>query len=154
MLPYLLVYMLFTDGWNHLWLTLWNPQKANVLDWKTVWRLFVVGFFSFLLFSHHVFLFPVCSVSCLSNDHFEAVSLSCVILQTHGVYFQIFPYTAWVKGDREKGHEAIRKVNQMRDELPAQHRSLCNQNPWYSFPTLKRAASILFSRWLFKPHHI
>lgn len=111
-------------------------------------------FFLSGLFPPCVALFPVCSVSCLSNDHFEAVSLSCVILQTHGVYVQIFPHTAWVKGDRKKRHEAVRKVSQMQDELPAQHRRLCNQNPWYSLPTLKGAASILFSRWLFKPHHI
>lgn len=66
--------------------------------------LLLVDVFFFLsgLFPPCVALFPVCSVSCLSNDHFEAVSLSCVILQTHGVYVQIFPHTAWVKGDRKK----------------------------------------------------
>lgn len=61
-----------------------------------------IFFFLSGLFPPCVALFPVCSVSCLSNDHFEAVSLSCVILQTHGVYVQIFPHTAWVKGDRKK----------------------------------------------------
>lgn len=79
-----------------------------------------IFFFLSGLFPPCVALFPVCSVSCLSNDHFEAVSLSCVILQTHRVYVQIVPHTAWVKWDRGEGHEAVRKVNQMRDELPAQ----------------------------------
>lgn len=84
---------------------------------------FLLVYFFFLsgLFPPCVALFPICSVSCLSNDHFEAMFSYPVSFFKHiGVYFHIFPHTAWVKGDRGKGHDAVRKVSQMRDELPAQ----------------------------------
>lgn len=77
-------------------------------------------FFSFLVFPHHVWLFfPLCSVSCVFNDHFEAMFPSPVSFFKHMGHTQIFRLAAGVKRGRGKGPEVLRKVSHVWDGLPA-----------------------------------